>query len=277
MREFGYEHGRNIWLESRYAEGVLSRLRPLATELVALKPDLIIAGSSAGVLAAHEATQTIPILFFSIQDPVTLGIAKSIARPGGNATGIWTFGGGDDALISKRIELLKEIVPGLSRVGVMVSSGDPSDAITLRLLPKATSALGVTYKVFDVATTSELEAAFDQAAGEGMQAVFIEQNPFMFSRRTEIAAMAARVRLPAVYGFREHAEVGGLISYGSSLASAYYQSARLVDKILKGANPGGLPIEQATAFELVVNNKTAKALGLKIPESFLVRADEVIE
>jgi putative ABC transport system substrate-binding protein len=276
LRELGYIEGRNIWLEFRYADGALTRLPPLAADLVALKPDLVIAGSAAGILAAHGATQTIPIVMFSVLDPVALGVVKSIARPGGNVTGIWMFVG-DDALVGKRIELLKEIVPALSRMGVMVSSGDPSDEIILRLLPAATRGLGVSYKVFDARTTAELDAAFAQATSEGMQAIFINQNPFMFSRRAEIAALAARARLPAMYGYREHAEVGGLISYGSSLAGAYHQSARLVDKILKGAKPADLPIEQPTKFELVVNNKTAKALGLKIPESFLLRADEVIE
>ena len=276
LRQLGYVDGSNIWLEFRYADGVLARLPALAAELVAHKPDLIIAGSAAGILAAQGATRTIPIVMFSVLDPVALGVVKSIARPAGNVTGIWMFGG-DDALVGKRIELLKEIVPALSRIGVMISSGDPSDEIVLRLLPAATRALGVTYKLFDVRTTAELEAAFAQAASEGMQAVFINQNPFMFSRRAEIAGLAARARLPAIYGYREHADVGGLISYGSSLAGAYHQSARLVDKILKGAKPADLPVEQASKFELVVNNKTAKALGLKISESFLLRADEVIE
>jgi len=276
LRQLGYVDGSNIWLEFRYADGVLARLPALAAELVAHKPDLIIAGSAAGILAAQGATRTIPIVMFSVLDPVALGVVKSIARPAGNVTGIWMFGG-DDALVGKRIELLKEIVPALSRIGVMISSGDPSDEIVLRLLPAATRALGVTYKLFDVRTTAELEAAFAQAASEGMQAVFINQNPFMFSRRAEIAGLAARARLPAIYGYREHADVGGLISYGSSLAGAYHQSARLVDKILKGAKPADLPVEQADKYELVVNNKVAKALGLKIPESFLLRADAVIE
>jgi putative tryptophan/tyrosine transport system substrate-binding protein len=174
----------------------LARLPALAADLVALKPDLVIAGSAAGILAAHGATQTIPIAMFSVLDPVALGVVKSIARPGGNVTGIWMFGG-DDALVGKRIELLKEIVPALSRMGVMVSSGDPSDEIILRLLPAATRGLGVSYKVFDARTTAELDAAFAQATSEGMQAIFINQNPLMFSRRAEIAALAARA--PAGY------------------------------------------------------------------------------
>jgi putative ABC transport system substrate-binding protein len=212
----------------------------------------------------------------SLLDPVALGVVKSIARPGGNVTGIWLFGG-SDALIGKRIGLLKEIVPGLSRIGVMAASGDRSDEIALTFLPAATRALGVTAKVFKVRTDAELDAAFAQAARDGLQGLFINQSPFFFTRRAEVAALAARARLPAIYGYREHAEAGGLMSYGSSLSGAYRQIARLVDKILKGAKPADLPVEQADKFELVVNNKTAKALGLNIQESFLLRADEVIE
>ena len=276
LRELGYVEGRNISLDIRSADGVLARLPALAAELVARKPDLIVAPSTPATLAAHGATQTIPVVMMTLLDPVALGVVKSIARPGGNVTGVLSFGG-NDALIGKRIGLLKEVVPTLSRMGVMVASGDPSDEIVLRLLPAATHALGVTTKVFDVRTDAELETAFAQAARDGLQGLFINQNPFFLFRRTEVAALAARARLPAIYGFREHAEAGGLMSYGSSLPGAWRQVARLVDKILKGAKPAELPVEQADKYELVVNNRTAKALGLKIPESFLVRADEVIE
>ena len=277
LRELGYFERHNIWLEFRYADGVAERLPALAGDIVAREPDLIIAGSAAGVLAVQGATRTIPIVMFSILDPVALGVVKSISRPGGNVTGIWTFGGGDDALVSKRVELLKEIVPQLSRVGVLASSGDPSDAISLSLLPAATRALGVDYKVFDVSSTSELGSAFTRAKREGMQGMFVTQNPFMFSRRAEVAAAAAAAHLPAVYGLREHVEAGGLISYGASLAAAYHQSARLLDKILKGASPADLPVEQPTRFEMVINLKTAKSLGLEVPPTLLARADEVIE
>ena len=276
LRELGYVEGHNIWLEFRHADGELASLPTLAAELVALKPDVIIAAASQGVLAAHGATRTIPIVMNSLVDPVTLGVVESIARPAGNVTGVWLFGG-NDALIGKRIGLLKEIVPGLSQIGVLAASGDRSDEIALKLLPAVASALGVTAKVFNVRTDAELDAAFAQAARDGLQGFFINQSPFFFSRRAELAELAARTRLPAVYGYREHVEAGGLISYGSSVSGAYRQIARLVDKILKGAKPADLPIEQADKFELVVNNKTAKALGLNIPEPFLLRADEVIE
>ena len=276
LRELGYVEGRNIWLEFRHADGELTRLSALAAELVALKPDVIIAAASQGVLAAHGATPTIPIVMNSLVDPVALGVVESIARPGGNVTGVWLFGG-NDALIGKRISLLKEIVPGLSQIGVLAASGDQSDEIALKLLPAATRALGVTARVFKVRTDAELNAAFAQAARDHLHGLFINQSPFFFTRRAELAVLAARTRLPAIYGYREHVEAGGLISYGSSVSGAYRQIARLVDKILKGAKPADLPVEQADKFELVVNSKTAKALGLNIPEPFLLRADEVIE
>ena len=276
LRELGYVEGRNIWLEYRYADGELARMSALAAELVARNPDVIIAASAPSTLAVHGATRTIPVVMTTTPDPVALGVVKSSARPGGNVTGIWLFGG-QDALISKRIDLLKEVVPAMSRMGVLVSSRDPGDEIILRLLPEATRALGVTYQVFDVRTPTELDAAFAQAARDRLQGLFVNQTPFLLSRRAEVAALAARERLPAIYGYREHAEAGGLMSYGSNLPGAYHQVARLVDKILKGAKPAELPVEQSDKFELVVNNRTAKALGLQIPESFLLRADEVIE
>jgi putative ABC transport system substrate-binding protein len=159
----------------------------------------------------------------------------------------------------------------------MIASGDATDAIMLPLLPAATSALGLSYRVFEVGHSTKLDSAFTEAARDGLQGLFINQNPYFFSRRVEVAALAAHARLPAIYGFREHAEVGGLMSYGSNLAEAYRQAARLMAKVLKGANPAEIPVEQADRFELVVNNKTARMLGLKISEAFLVNADEVIE
>jgi len=219
LRELGHVEGRNIWLEFRYADGAPARLPALAAELVARKPDLIIAASAPGTVAAHGATRTIPIVMATVLDPVVLGVVKSIARPGGNVTGIWVFGG-NDALVGKRIALLKEVVPALSRMGILVYRGDATDAVVLRLLPAAARALGVTTKVFEVRTPTELDAAFAQAARDGMQGLFINQTPFFLTRRVEIAALAASARLPAIYGYREFAEVGGLMSYGSSLSAA---------------------------------------------------------
>jgi putative ABC transport system substrate-binding protein len=276
LRELGYVEGRNIWLDIRYAEGVISRLPALAAEMVARKPDIIIAGSTPSTMAAYRATHTIPIIMNTLVDPVALGVVKSLAHPGDNVTGVWMFGGAD-ALIGKRISLLKEVVPELSRMGVLVAPGDPTNTVVLKRLPAAAGALGISYKVFAVQSATELGAAVSQAAREGMQGLFVVQSPLFTSHRAEVAALAARARLPAIYGYRAHVDAGGLMSYGSSLTAAYRQMVRMVDRILKGAKPADLPVEQADKYELVVNNKTAKMLGLKIPESFLLRADEVIE
>jgi len=252
------------------------RLPALADELVAARPDLIVAGSAGGATAAYRATKTIPIIMITIPDPVALGVVKSVARPGGNVTGIWMFGG-TDALVGKRVSLLKEIVPGLSQIGVIVAADDPTKMVVLPLMPTVTRSLGVQYRVFEVRTEAELDSAVAEARRDGLHGLFIDQSPFFLGRRTMIAALAARERLPAIYGYREHAEAGGLISYGSSLAAAYRQVGRLIDKVLKGEKPADIPVEQASTFELVVNNKTAKMLRLNIPEAFLLRADDVIE
>ena len=274
LRELGYVEGRNIAFEFRYAEGDLARLRALAAELVALQPAVIIAGSAPGALAAREATRAIPIVIASVQDPMALGLAASMARPGGNVTGVWSEG--DDSLIGKRLELFKDAVPSASRLAVFVDPTDASDVSTVKAVPAAARALGLDLRVIEV-RSADLQAAFAAAAREGAQGLYVSQNPFFFARRAEIAAMALRARLPAVDGYREFALAGGLISYAASLPDFYRRFGAFVDKILKGANAGDLPIERATKFELVVNLKTAKALGLTIPESFLLRADEVIE
>jgi putative ABC transport system substrate-binding protein len=275
LREFGYVDGRNAHLEYRYADGILARLPALAAELVVLKPDVILAGSPAGALAVRDATQTIPILAITVLDPVALGLVQSIARPGGNVTALSVFG--SNALVGKRLELLKEIVPSLSRVGVMVDPSDPSDDQALGLLREAARALGILLRTYEVREPAILDATFEQAAGEHMQGVFVNQNPFFFNLRAKVVAAATRVRLPAIYGFREFVDLGGLMSYSSSLPAAYRQAARLIDKMLKGASPAELPVEQATKFELVINLQTVRTLGLAVPPTLLVRADQVIE
>jgi ABC-type uncharacterized transport system substrate-binding protein len=275
LRELGYVEGRNIAFEFRYAEGELARLPALAAELVALQPAVIIAGSAPAALAAREATRAIPIVIASVQDPMALGLAASMARPGGNVTGLWSEG--DDSLIGKRLELFKDAVPGASRLAVFVDRADASDVSTVKAVPAAARALRLDLRVIEVRSASDFEAAFAAAAREGAQGLYVSQNPFFFARRAEIAAMALRARLPAVDGYREFAVAGGLMSYAASLPDFYRRFGAFVDKILKGANAGDLPIDRATKFELVVNLKTAKALGLTIPESFLLRADEVIE
>jgi len=236
---------------------------------------VIVVGSVGAVLETHKATHTIPIVMTVGQDPMTLGLAASMARPGGNVTGSWMEG--DEALIGKRLDLLKSAVPGISRVGVMVNPDDATDARTLKALPAAARALGLVVRVLDVRTASELDAAFADAVREGLQGLDISAAPLFNANRAEVTALAARARLPAIYGFREFAVAGGLISYATSLPDIYRRLAGKVDRILKGASPGDLPIERPTRFELVVNLKTAKAMGLTIPEPFLLLADEVIE
>jgi putative tryptophan/tyrosine transport system substrate-binding protein len=275
LRDLGYVEGRNITLEIRYGDGLPERLPQLAAELVALKPAVIRAGSSAAIVAARNATQTIPLVGATLEDPIALGLVKSIPRPGTNVTGTWLAG--DDALVGKRLGLLNDVVPGVSRVAAMVNPGDATDTPLLRLLPATAHALGLELLIIEARAASELPVAFANVARDGVQALFISSGPLFSSHRREIVAMAARVRLPAIYGWREFPEAGGLVSYGPSLPDLYRQSAIMVDKILKGASPADLPVEVPTRFELVVNLKTAKALGLKISESFLLLADEVIE
>jgi putative ABC transport system substrate-binding protein len=275
LRDLGYIDGRNVTLVVRYGEGVPERMGSLAAELVALKPDVLFVGSKSGVLAVHNATRTIPIVTIVPEDPVTIGIAASIARPGGNVTGTWLLG--DDALVGKRLEFLRLAVPSISRVGFLFNPDDPTDAVLVPRLPAAAAGLGLMIQPFELRDIALIDAIATQIASSGVQALFVSQGPTLNSRRVDIAAMVARLRLPAVYGFREFAESGGLMSYGPNLPDIYRQSARLLDRILKGANPADLPIELPTRFELIVNLKTAKALGLTIAESFMLLADDVIE
>jgi putative tryptophan/tyrosine transport system substrate-binding protein len=259
LRDLGHVEGRNIALELRFAEGIPSRLPQLATELVALKPDVIVVGSVSGILATRDATQTVPLVTIIIDDPIALGLVKSIARPGTNVTGTWVSG--DEGLVGKRLGLLKDVVPGLARVGAMVNPDEAQTAVALRLLPAAARALGLELHVIELREPSELEAAFSKAVRDGVQALYTSSAPFLLSHSREVVAIAARVRLPAMYGWREFAEAGGLISYGPNLPDAYRWSAGAVAKILNGASPVDLPIEIPTRFELVVNLKAAKALA----------------
>jgi len=274
LRDLGYSEDRNIILDLRYADGAIERLPKLAAELVALNPAVIVAGSPAAALAVRDATQTIPIVMNSSPDPVALGLASSLARPGGNVTGFWW---GDQTLVGKRLELLKEAVPGIMRVGFIVRVDDPTGADEIKEIPIVSSALGLTLRVFEVRESSEFEGAFATSVREKVQGMCINSSPLFVSHRAELAALAARARLPAVYGFREFAIAGGLMSYGASLSDLYRRKAAFIDKILKGASPADLPIERPITFELLINLKAAKALGLNIPPSLLARVDEVIE
>ena len=273
LRDLGYVDGRNTTLEIRYGDGAPDRMALLVKELVSLQPDVLFTGGKGGALAARAATQSIPIVIVTPEDPVVSGLAKSIARPGGNVTGTWLLG--DDALVGKRLELLRFAVPGVSRVGVLANPDDPSDGLTVAQMPAAAHALGMAINVFEVRDVSGLDMVSAQIAQAGVEALIVGPGPTFFF--PDIPALAARLRLPAMYAFRYFADVGGLLSYGPNLLDVYRQSARLVGRIIKGERPADLPIELPTRYELIVNLKTAKALGVTMSDSFLLLADEVIE
>jgi putative ABC transport system substrate-binding protein len=276
LRELGYVEGRNLALDFRFADGVPQRLPVLAAELVEQKPAVIVAGSLPAIMAAYRATRTIPIIMSAIvQDPMAAGLAAGMAQPGGNVSGLWSEG--DGGLIGKRLELLKEAVPGALRVGVLLDANAAELAATLAVLPGAAQRLALQLTAYEVRSVGEIEPALARARRDGMQALYVSQTPFFYARRAEIAAMAVGARLPSVSGYGEFAIAGGLLSYAANLPDIYRRAAAFVDKVLKGQIIGELPIERAVRFEMIVNLKTAKALELTVPESFLFRADQVIE
>jgi putative tryptophan/tyrosine transport system substrate-binding protein len=276
LRDLGYIEGRNIKIASRFADGMAERFPALVVDLVALKPAAILVGSTSAILAARKVTRTIPLIWFgSVDDPVALGLVESFARPGGNVTGFLLSS--DARMVTKRLELLLDAAPGFSRVGVLLAPDYATADGTMKSITPAARGLGIDVRVYEVRSEAELEAAFAAAMRDGVQALYVSEAPHLLTRRAEIAAQVASVRLPAMYSFREYVQSGGLMSYGSDLPDLYRRAAAYVDKILKGTNPGELPLQSAEKFELVVNLKTAKALGLTISEAFLLRADEVIE
>jgi putative ABC transport system substrate-binding protein len=275
MRDLGYVEGRNLVLEVRFAEGHLERLPSLAQELIRLSPDVLFVATTPGALAAKATTATIPIVFAAVADPVGVGLITNLARPERNVTGITHIVA---ELTGKRLELLKEILPSATRIAVFVNPDDPNAPSQIRHAEASARSLKVQlHPVLNVRGASDLEGAFDTAVRSGAAAVLRMVDPTVFPLRVETAALAVRHRLPVMYAFREDVEVGGLVAYGASLPAQFRQAATLVHKILRGAKPSDLPVEQPTKFELVLNLKTAKALGLTIPPSVLARADQVIE
>jgi putative ABC transport system substrate-binding protein len=274
LRELGYVEGRNIVVEYRWAEGKIERLPALADELVRLKPHVIVTAGPTVTRAAKQASSTIPIVMAFDSDPVGSGFAASLARPGGNITGLSTLA---PEISAKQLELLKEIVPRLSRVAVLGTSTQPGTPQAVRSVEVAAAAFAVQLQYLDVEGPKDIEVAFREAAKGRADAVLALSSRVLLSHRKQIADLAVKSRLPAIYAQRAHVDDGGLMSYGASLADLYWRAAVYVDKILKGAKPGDLPIEQPTKFELVVNMKTAKALGMTIPPSLMLRADKVIE
>jgi putative ABC transport system substrate-binding protein len=274
MRELGWVEGQNIAIEYRFAEGRLDRLPDLAAELVRLKVDVILATSTPPALAAKNATSTIPIVMGTSADPVGSGLVASLARPGGNVTGL-SFSVGLE-VVGKELELLKETVPNARRVAVLSNPANPGNVRALETVKTRARALGVQLQILEARGPDEFEAAFAAMARERAQALLVVPDAVFGFHRAPLQVLAAKSRLPTMYGLREHAEAGGLMSYAVDLRDSMRRSATYVDKILKGAKPADLPIEQPTQFELVINLKTAKALGLTIPPSVLVRANEVI-
>jgi len=275
LRELGYVEGQNIAIEWRYAEGQRDRLPRLAAELVRLKVDVIVTGGAGATRPAKEATATIPIVMAQDSDPVESGLVASLARPGGNVTGLSTL---HPATTVKRLELLKDLLPKLSRVAFFGTSSWAGNAYGLRETERAAGALGVKLQYVDVLRPGDLEIAFQTAVKARAEAVImLVWGPLIDSRRKEIAEFAVKSRLPTIYRDRQHVEAGGLISYGPNIPDLFRRSALYVDKILKGAKPADLPVQQPTQFELVINLKAAQALRLTIPSSLRLRADQVIE
>jgi putative ABC transport system substrate-binding protein len=273
LRDLGYVEGRNILIEYRPAEPA-DRLPGLAAELVNLKVDLIVAGGSQAVLAAQRATKAIPIVMVS-SDPIGTGFVASLARPGGNITGQSML---TPELSGKRLELLREIVPGVSVVAVLADPNDPPVALSLKETEIAAKTLGIKVEVAAVRVPDDFDGALASAISNGRpQALIVLPAPIMTIHAERIAALALKNRLPSIALTNEFSKAGILLTYGPDLADLYRHTATYVDKILKGAKPADLPVQQPTKFELVINLKTAKALGLTIPELFLTRADEVIE
>jgi putative tryptophan/tyrosine transport system substrate-binding protein len=274
LNELGYVEGKNIVIEARYAEGKLDQLPALASELVRLNSDVIVTGGPQSTRSAKNATSTIPIVMGQDSDPVGSGFVASLARPGGNISGLSNF---NAELGGKRLELLKEIVPKLSRMTVIGNSTEPANALFLKEAQLGAAALGIKLQYADVRGTKDLEAGFLEATKGRADAVLVLPASILFSQRTKIADLAAKRQLPAMYISREFVEDGGLISYGTSVPDLFRRAAIYADKILKGANPGDLPIEQPTKFELVINLKAAKQIGLAIPANVLARADKVVK
>ena len=275
LRELGYVEGPNIVLEYRWADGRYDRLPDLTAELVRLRVDVIFsAWSTPAALATKKATSTIPIVFAGVGDAVGVGLIASLARPGGNVTGSTFI---TEETIGKQLELLKEGVPRIARVGVVINPVNPVYRLVLRASEAPARALGLQLEVVGVQGAEDLERAFRAAIKGHVDALVILRDPVLITNQARLLALAATARLPAMYGMRGFVDGGGLMSYGPSLVEMYRRAAYLVDKILKGIKPANLPVEQTTKFELVINLRTAKSLGLTIPRSLLLRADQVIE
>jgi putative ABC transport system substrate-binding protein len=274
LREFGYVEGQNIAVEYRWADGKLENLPSFIADLVRLKVDVIVSSATPAIRSAKEQTGTIPIVMAGVTDPVANRFVASLARPGGNITGLTHLA---PDLTGKRLELLKEIVPRLSRVAVLWNPKQPGQAAAYKESQVAAQTLRLTVISMEAQNREEIEKILSGARKERAEAIFELPDPVVFVNRELITEFAAKHRLPAMYSFREYVEAGGLISYGTSFPGLFHRAATYVDKILKGAKPADLPVEQPTKFELIINLKAAKQIGLKIPPNVLARADRVIK
>jgi putative ABC transport system substrate-binding protein len=276
LREQGYIEGRNVTFEHRYAGGKFELFSDLAAELVRLKVDVIVTpGNTPATLAAKQATSTVPIVFMAAGDPVALGFVASLARPGGNITGVSSQVGPE--IVGKRLQLLKEAVPKLSRVAVLRNPTNPDTRVFIGEAEVAARSLRVQLHIVEARSPAEFEGAFAAMTKERAGAVLLLADVVFLVNRRQLADLAAKNRLPAMYASREHVEAGGLMAYAANVADLSRRASTYVGKILKGVKPADLPVEQPTKFELVINMKTAKALGLTIPQTLLLRADQVIE
>lgn len=275
LAELGYAEGQGVVFESRWAQGRLADLPRLAAELVQMNLDVIVAGTTAAAIAAKGATRTIPIVFAVAADPVGVGLVASLARPGGNATGLTTA---NVDIIPRRLQLLTEMAGGkVTRAAVLFNPADASNVIVWRTTQEAATKLGLPVRPFAVKGAEDYEAAFAAMAADHVDAVMVAAGALTDSHARQLAELAARFRVPAMYGARGFVEAGGLISYSASFSDNYRRAAGYVHKILKGAAPGDLPVEQANRFELAINLRTARALGLNVAPSFRLRADFVVE
>jgi putative tryptophan/tyrosine transport system substrate-binding protein len=273
LREFGWVEGRNIVIEYRWAEGRTERYAEIAAEFVRLKVDVIVTHSTAAVVAAKQATSVIPIVFTNAGDPVANGLVASLARPSGNITGL-SIQGTDTA--GKRLDLLREVVPSLRRLAIMGNVGNPAGVLEMEEIQTTARALGLEVTALEIRRPEDITPAFE-AVKSGADALYISPDALINTNRIRVNTLALGARLPTMSSVREYVAAGSLISYGPNFPDLWRRAAEFVDKILRGAKPADIPVEQPTKFDLVINITTAKALGLTIPESFLLRADEVIE
>ena len=273
MRELGHVEGRNLQVDWRYADNQIERLPALAAELLALRPDVLVANANAAPLALQKATSTVPIVMLSTGDPVGSGLVKSLAHPGGNITGLSVMG----ELGPKRLQLLRDMVPKLAQVALLLPAGHPSKRTVLEGLQAAAQTLGMKILPLEAGTLQDIDTAFAAMAKAKVGALIVIPDPLFSQNSARLAELAAKQRLPAIAADRGYTETGLLMSYGPSYAGSFHRGAYYVDRIFKGTKPADLPVEQPTRFELFINGKTAKALGLKIPQSMLITAEKVIE